>query len=132
MKHFDKPNGSFLSRRVKTEDFSFSLSWRFRMFTSRPRLAVNPFSPNTLQRRTLHPAPHPHPLLYYMSNLLTEPISQREGGGHFYREDSFLLQEWSLSEQDWRRGTDSCVWSVIYFFIIRRREGRGPRTARLI
>lgn len=53
------------------------------MFTSRPRLAVNPFNPNTLPtntRRTLPSSfiPPPFlPFLYCMSNLPSEPISRR-------------------------------------------------------
>lgn len=107
----------------------------FEMFTSRPQLAVNPFNPNTLPadaRRTLSSSfSTPFlPFLYCMSNLPTEPISQREEGergGRGTRTDSAQIHFCSRSqpplaygEQEPResgelRGrTESRMWRALF------------------
>lgn len=94
---------------------------RFLMFTSRTRLTLNPFNPNTLPtnaRRTL-------PFLYCMSNSPSEPISHGDGaGGRSEEGDSNRRRAESplAPAGSWRGRTGK---SVIYCFIIKIREGTG-------
>lgn len=135
-------------RRVpKWKRSMFLCGWSFPVFTSWLRLTVNPFNPNTLQTNTRTTLSLSFftpllPFLYCMSNLATEPISQRVGvrGRLLPLVYRFISAPPAYGEKeqneagDWERMDRGVthVESVIYFFIIKIRQRRGERTARLI
>lgn len=97
--------------------------WRFEVFTSRARLAVNPFNPNTLPSQARRDFTPPFSLFFILWAIcrLSQLAGGWEGcGGTLPKRIHFC----SRSRNQRSRRTEPCVWRALFISSLSE-EGRG-------